>query len=113
MATFAAITNYQLADNEAEDSYSLLPAILDPDYKNIIREATVHHSVNGNFSIRKGDWKLLLSPGSGGWSSPKPGKEEEGLPLIQLYNMIDDPSEKVNIQDKYPYIVKELTDLLD
>jgi arylsulfatase A len=112
MATIADIVHYQLADNEGEDSYSLLPAILRPGYGKTIREATIHHSVNGNFSIRKGEWKLLFSPGSGGWSSPKPGKEEEGLPLVQLYNMKDDPGEQVNIQDKYPDIVKELTDLM-
>jgi arylsulfatase A len=112
MATFAEIIDYQLADNEAEDSYSLLPAILKPGFNKGIREATVHHSVNGNFSIRKGEWKLLLSPGSGGWSSPKPGKEEVGLPPVQLYNMTDDPGEKMNLQDKYPDIVKELTMLL-
>ncbi|HUV01460.1 MAG TPA: sulfatase-like hydrolase/transferase [Bacteroidales bacterium] len=112
MATFAAIVNYKITDNEAEDSYNLLPAILKPGYKKIIREATVHHSINGNFAIRKGEWKLLLLPGSGGWSSPKPGKEEEGLPAVQLYNLKKDPSEKVNLHQEYPDIVKELTDLL-
>ncbi len=112
MATFAAISDYDLADNEAEDSYNLLPAILKPDYNEVIREATIHHSVFGNFSVRKGEWKLLLSPGSGGWSSPKPGEEEEGLPAVQLYNLNTDPSEKVNLYDKHTGIVKELTDLL-
>ena len=112
MATFADIIDYQLADNEGEDSYSLLPVILKPRYKKNIREALVHHSINGNFSIRKGKWKLLLSPGSGGWSYPKPGNEEEGLPPVQLFDMKDDPGEKVNLQDKYPDVVKELSDLL-
>ena len=112
MATFADIIDYQIADNEGEDSYSLLPVILKPWYKKKIQEAIVHHSINGNFSIRKGKWKLLLSPGSGGWSYPKPGKEEEGLPPVQLFNMKDDPGEKVNLQDKYPDVVKELSDLL-
>jgi arylsulfatase A len=112
MATVAAITGYELKDNEGEDSYNLLPAILDAGYKKTIREATVHHSVFGNFSIRRGDWKLLISPGSGGWSSPKPGNEEKGLPPVQLYNMKDDPGETTNLQDKYPDSVKELTALL-
>jgi len=112
MATFAGITGYELKDEEGEDSYNLLPAILNPGYKKIIREATIHHSINGNFAIRKGDWKLLLSPGSGGWSSPRPGKEEQGLPAVQLYNMKDDIGETVNLQDKYPDTVKELTAIL-
>lgn len=112
VATFAQISGYQLAGNEAEDSYNLLPAIRKPGYSRTIREATVHHSVNGNFSIRKGDWKLLLSPGSGGWSSPTPGKEEEGLPQVQLYNLKNDPSEKNNVYAGHPELVTELKALL-
>jgi len=112
MATFAAITDYKIKDNEAEDSYNLLPAILKPGYKKIIREATVHQSVFGNLAIRKGDWKLLMTPGSGGWSYPRPGKEEEGLPPVQLFNLKDDPSEQKNLQAEHPEIVKELTELL-
>jgi hypothetical protein len=46
-----------------------------------IREATVHHSINGSFASRKGDWKLIFAAGSGGWSFPTPGKAEEGLPF--------------------------------
>ena len=77
-----------------------------------IREATVHHSINGSFAVRKGDWKLLLAPGSGGWSYPRPGKEEEGLPHVQLFNLREDPSENINMQAEHPDIVKELSDLL-
>ncbi|HPC98318.1 MAG TPA: arylsulfatase [Bacteroidales bacterium] len=111
-ATLAAVTKYKIAGNEAEDSYNLLPAIIDKDYNKIIREATVHQSVNGNLAVRKGDWKLLMTPGSGGWSYPRPGKEEEGLPPVQLFNMKEDPSEQKNLQAEHPEIVKELTELL-
>ncbi len=113
MATFADITGYPLADNEAEDSYDLLPVILHPENQEIIREATVSHSINGSFTIRSGDWKLLLAAGSGGWSSPVPGsREEEGLPPVQLYDMKNDPSETKNVQDKHPEVVQRLTILL-
>jgi arylsulfatase A-like enzyme len=112
MATFASIIGYNLKDNEAEDSYNLLPAMLKPGYTKKIREATVHHSINGNFTIRKDKWKLLLVAGSGGWSSPKPGIEEVGLPDVQLYNLKQDPSETLNVKDKYPEVVKELNAIL-
>jgi len=112
IATFASIIKYKIADNEAEDSYNLLPVILNPGYQETIREATVHHSINGSFTIRKGEWKLLMAAGSGGWSSPKPGKEEEGLANVQLYNLKADPAEKENVQNKFPLVVKELTALL-
>jgi len=90
-----------------------VPALLDPENKKIIREATVHHSINGSFTIRQGEWKLLLAAGSGGWSSPKPGKEEDDLPPVQLYNLKNDPSEKENLQAKNPEVVQKLTDLLN
>lgn len=113
MATFAAVTGYKLSDNEAVDSYNFLPAIIKPSSTKIIREATVHHSVDGLFAIRRGDWKLLFSPGSGGWSYPRPGKEEAGFPPVQLYNLTDDPSEKTNLASVNPAIVNELTELLE
>jgi arylsulfatase A-like enzyme len=112
MATFASIVGYDLKDNEAEDSYNLLPALLKPSVNKPIREATVHHSINGSFAIRKGDWKLILAAGSGGWSFPTPGKAEEGLPPIQLYNLKKDPAEKDNCYHQFPQQVEELTALL-
>ncbi|MGE0019381.1 MAG: arylsulfatase [Draconibacterium sp.] len=113
MTTFAAVSNYALSANEAEDSYNILPLLLGPETDEIIREATVHQSIDGSLAIRKGDWKLLLCAGSGGWSAPKPGKEEEGLPPIQLYNLKTDPGESINLQAKHPDKVKELRTLLD
>jgi hypothetical protein len=88
---------------------------LDNHAEKFSREATVHHSINGNFTIRKGDWKLLLSADSGGWSYPKPGKDDKviaTLPPNQLYNMKTDPSETKNLCDQYPEIVTELKTLL-
>ena len=112
MATFASIVGYDLKDNEAEDSYNLLPLLLKPSIPMAIREATVHHSINGSFAIRKGEWKLILAAGSGGWSFPRPGKAEEGLTPLQLYNLKQDPSEKNNLQDQFPAIVDALKTLL-
>lgn len=96
--TFSTLAGQPVNDNEGEDSYDLLPLLKRPDDKTVIREATVHHSNNGEFSIRRGDWKLLISPSSGGWSAPRPeSKEAKNLPPLQLYNMKDDPSETVNV----------------
>ncbi len=112
MATVADIIGYDLPDNAAEDSVSNLPIWLDEDYTKPLRQAIVHHSVDGSFSIRKGEWKLEMCPGSGGWSYPKPGEETEGSPKIQLYNMEEDISEQINIYDQYPEVVEELKTLL-
>ena len=113
MATVADIVGVRLPDNAAEDSVSILPALLGKA-AGPLREATVHHSVNGSFSIRQGCWKLELCPGSGGWSYPKPGRDDmTGLPSVQLYDLSEDIGEKRNVQDKHPDIVRRLTKLLE
>lgn len=108
LATIAGITGETLAPDAGVDSYNLLPVMLDGQTKQI-REATVHHSVNGSFAIRKGKWKLILCPGSGGWSDPVPGSpEEDGLPPFQLYNLEEDIGELNNLVENYPDVVKDL-----
>jgi len=112
LATMAEIFGAKLPDNAGEDSVSILPA-LQGRAAGPLREGTVHHSVNGSFSIRKGKWKLELCPGSGGWSPPKPNsKEAKALPPVQLYDMTADISEKKNLQSEHPDVVAELTKLL-
>jgi arylsulfatase A len=113
MATGAELSGYVLKDNEGEDSYSLVK-LLDADYKaESFREATVHHSINGSFAIRQGDWKLIMAKGSGGWSFPTPGSPaEEDLPEVQLYNLASDPGETTNLQAENPEKVASLKSLL-
>jgi arylsulfatase A-like enzyme len=115
MATCADIVGYSLSDDEGEDSYSLLPLFEQDKLDKPFREATVHHSINGSFAIRKGDWKLIMCPGSGGWSFPRPGKDQEvieTLPPIQLYNLKTDPGESLNLQAENVEVSEELKSLL-
>lgn len=111
MATFADLVKTSLPENAGEDSYSLLPLLLHKN-KKYRRDYTVHVSSGGYFAITSGNWKLVMGAGSGGWTSPVPGKEEEGLPEVQLYDMSKDPGEKINLYDRFPQKVKELEDLL-
>lgn len=114
MATCAEITGYKLADNEGEDSYSILPLFEGKKLEKPLRDATIHHSVNGSFAIRKGDWKLIMCPGSGGWSFPTPGDKaaNDTLPPVQLYNLLEDPAEQFNRHADQPEKVEELKTLL-
>jgi len=114
LATCAEIVDYPLADSEGEDSYSLMPVFEQLPLEQPLREATVHHSINGSFAIRQGDWKLIMCPGSGGWSFPRPENKAaiDTLPPIQLYNLKDDPSESQNLQAANPEVVTQLKAIL-
>ncbi len=113
LATVAGLTEQELPDNAGEDSYNIMPAMLGNDNGRPIREATVHHSINGSFSIRQGSWKLAFCPGSGGWSDPRPKEaREEGLPPVQLYNLAEEIDEQNNVAEEHPEIVEELTALM-
>jgi arylsulfatase A-like enzyme len=90
---------------------SFLPALRGQQGQ--LREATVHHSINGSFAIRSGKWKLCLCPGSGGWSSPKPAAAfKSGGPLVQLFDLDQDLGETNNLADKKPEVVTRMSDLL-
>lgn len=105
-ATAADVVNANIPDNAGEDSYSFLSALNLPT-KAPARESIVHHSVNGSFAYRKGDWKVCFCPGSGGWSDPKPNaKNIDQLPPEQLYNLAEDISEEHNVQAEHPEIVE-------
>jgi arylsulfatase A len=113
MATCAALLGDTLPPEAGEDSVNMLPAILGDAHGSPLREAAVHHSINGSFSIRKGKWKLILCPGSGGWGHPRPGTDEvSNLPPLQLYDMDGDPGETQNLQAEEPEIAEQLERLL-
>ncbi len=112
LATCAGILGDTPPENAAEDSYNMYPALQGRTGEKPIREATVHHSIDGMFAIRQGPWKLVLGQGSGGWSSKGMEFTPEDPPG-QLYNMAEDYSETTNLYDERPDIVKRLTDLLE
>jgi arylsulfatase A-like enzyme len=114
LATCAALVDEKLPKDAGEDSYNILPALLGKQGESPIREATVHHSINGSFSIRQGKWKLELCPGSGGWSDPRPEHTRAmNLPPIQLYDLETDLGERDNVYKEHPKVVERLTGLLE
>lgn len=113
ISTCADIVGKKLSSTQGVDSYSFLPSLFDLETKPA-RPDLVHHSGHGFFAVRKGVWKLILGPGSGGWSKPTNDEAaREGLPAVQLYNMGTDVAEKNNVEKDHPEIVNELTTLLE
>ena len=115
LATVADILGVKLPDNAGEDSVSHLAVLTGSAYSSPLREATVHHSYYGTFAIRKGQWKLIFDPSSGGWSDPQFNDTEalKKLPSVQLYDLTEDPGETTNLDAVHPEVVQELTALME
>jgi arylsulfatase A-like enzyme len=113
LATMAEVCGEALPACAGEDSVSLLPVWRQESLSHPLREATVHHAIDGSFSIRQGRWKLELCPGSGGWSYPRNDRTDvEGMPLMQLYDLETDIRERINLVDQHPEVVESLKTLL-
>jgi arylsulfatase A-like enzyme len=112
IATAAAITGTRLPNNAAEDSFNLLPAFLQKNTKPI-RADIIHHSIQGVFSLRRGNWKLEEGLGSGGFSAPASVEPAPSGPKGQLYDLAKDPAELNNLYQKRPDIVDSLATLLE
>jgi len=108
MATCASILDTPLPANAGEDSVNLMPVLRGAKLKKPLHDITINHSIKGTFAIRKGQWKLILGPGSGGWSPGPKAKPGKKLPIVQLFDLANDPKEQKNLQAQYPDKVKEL-----
>jgi arylsulfatase A-like enzyme len=113
LATCAEITGAKLPRDAAEDSFSLLPALLSEKPAKAVRDHAVFHSNRGMFSIEEGDWKLILQRGSGGFSVPRLLEPKPGEAAGQLYNLHTDPRETRNVYKDHPEIVARLTARLE
>ncbi len=107
-ATIAEIVGADLAEDEAEDSISLVKLVSGESATR--GTPVIHHSANGMFAIRDGKWKLIAGNGSGGRQLPK-GKPFEKP--YQLYDVQQDLGELHDVAARYPEVVMELSQKLD
>ena len=109
-ATISDLIGHIMNEGEAHDSFSFLPVLNDQDYQKPIRKATIHHSINGMFSIRKGDWKYIDGQGHGGFAQIK---ESVSSDTVQLYNLATDPGETTNVYLQNIEIASQMKTLLE
>ena len=112
LATFADITGRKLPGNAGEDSFSILPALRQPQSAKAVRPALVSQSSGRALAIRQGPWKLIPQLGSGGFSQPRRVKPTTDGPQGQLYRLDQDLGESKNLWQQEPQVVQRLTDLL-
>ena len=124
LATFAQITQQTLTDREGEDSISFLPILQGTPPNKSSRKRAIYHSGRGKFAIQQNEWKLIVAPGSGGWTPlgkryrfkklPAPSKKFiASFPPMQLFNMKKDPGEYHNLLNQRPEVAKSLLDQLE
>jgi len=111
MATMAQVVGASLPANAGEDSYSMMPLLTEGAVTT--RGHAVHHSISGKFAVRTDRWKLILCPGSGGWTLDDADAADDGLPMIQLYDMEVDPQEANNLHVDRPDKVRDLLGILE
>ena len=119
MATVAALFNVKLPADAGVDSVNILPALLGQPRNAPLREATVHHSGQGKFAIRRGDWVLILAPtgddnrkqGEPKWFQKDRGYEPH-TEAGELFNLAADPAQKNNLYANQSAKVVELTALM-
>ena len=111
-ATAAEIVQQPLDAETAPDSVSFL-SVLQGKAQEPIRRSLVSQSIQGQFAIRDGQWKLCLGPDSGGWSDPRPGNVDVSVsPVMQLFDLAHDPGEEQNLYAEHPDRVQSMQDML-
>jgi arylsulfatase A len=116
MATFAALGNFDLPKNAAEDSFNFAPW-LKGETKTPPRSTMVHNTNAKDYAIRDGDW-LLVDAKSGAarratpaWDKKHHQPPDDDLP-VELYNLKDDIGQRHNLAAGHPEKVAELQALL-
>ncbi len=120
MATVAALLDVKLPANAGVDSVNILPALLGEKRTAPLREATVLHSGQGKFAIRRGDWVLILAPsgddnrkeGEPEWFRRTRGYAPHAEPG-ELFNLAADPTQGRNLYSAEPAKVDELAALME
>lgn len=117
MATLAKIIDINLPVNAAPDSYDLSAILLGQSYQSPLREATVHNTYESKWGIRKGDWLYINSSSGGHRKMPDFFKELRGYTDFDtegiLFNMKNDPEQRINLYTQYPDKIQELEILLN
>jgi arylsulfatase len=102
------------------DGVDIYPLLINQPDANPRDEFVYYYDRNSLKGIRKGQWKLVLpnisqtykrisAIGMDGW----PGKYASDTAYLALYDLRSDPGETLDLKEKYPEIVSQLTVIAD
>ena len=107
-ATLAAITNYKLPQNSAEDSFNMLSLL---QGGKSARESMIYHNGNGHLALREENWVYIRKSGAGRpepeWFRQEHGVIPDDAPN-ELFNLENDPGETVNLYRQFPEIAARM-----
>ena len=114
-ATFAELLGETVPEIQGVDSRSFADVLTRRGANDQPRRSQIiGHSMLGHFTIRSGDWKLILSDGPGGFdinlSSPHKYADGETIARVdwRLFNLAKDPQEQNNVAEENPQVVERL-----
>jgi len=108
-ATFAALVGESLEQDDAPDSFNVLPALVGESATG--RDHVVEHGTGG-LALRAGSWKYM-EPARGPKVNTNTNIETGNAPDPQLYDLNSDPGEQENLAARHPEKVLELQARLD
>ena len=119
MPTFANITRSKLSQNKI-DGKDIWPLLSGEVNQSPHEKLYFYYRVNELHSIRMNNWKIQFSRtyrslnGKAGGKDGIPVKYEMNLiDKNELYNLKDDPQERIDVYDKFPEIAKKMEELAE
>ncbi len=106
LPTISKISGASLSQDRNYDGYDLSATLI--ENKKSSREEMFYYHGTNVFAARKGDYKLYFYENNPNGYPEKLGKLDE----LKLFNIQKDPSERFNIIEEFPEVVKEIKKLL-
>ena len=112
MATMASLVGFELPQDQAEDSFNLMPLWLDEVDR--VRDFLVHNTSAKKWGIRRGKWLLIDHQDGTHTRVPKwlreryPANDQD----VMLCDLEKDLEQKINLAGQHPDVVDELRALL-
>lgn len=116
MPTVASLTGIDLPDGAAPDGYDQTALLLEENHETPARTVTVHNTYADIWGLREGDWLYLNKP-SGRHNRLSESFQalrdyEEITTEVTLFNLRDDPGQRVNLSEQFPERVERMEQLL-